>query len=225
MASNSAPELDTEYVERNRDSNIPAAEASGALRGLVGELAYRLPGCSDLEMRKALSNAARVFCDRTNCWTESAQMGVPTAYGGVPVTNVPDGAVVLRIRENRSWLVAKNGLGWAGYPGPNPCFFPGEYRPNPPFLCGRAPAPEMALAPAVGSETVPDRIVKRWGHAFVLGAFAELAGMEGKPWSQPREAAQAGQNFNDECASARAEFENGRVPPHLQTRSKIPFVV
>lgn len=54
--------------------NPPVAQARGLKHGrfaeLLQEITYRLPGCSDLEIRKMMQLVARDFCRRTGAWTE-----------------------------------------------------------------------------------------------------------------------------------------------------------
>ena len=97
--------LDTELAEKKQPKELSAANASGSLASLLDEVVWRTPGCSDLERRKALCDAARDFCDRTNCWQEPVQWpGEPPGCVGHYPVKMPNGAVALRIRENNNWM-------------------------------------------------------------------------------------------------------------------------
>ena len=196
-----------------------------ALAALVERLVLWTPGLSDVEARAALSECAREFCSRTNCWTVPARFGPCLPTGAYPVANVPAGAVVLRVREPRGSFERRSELGWGGLPGPRPFYLPGLSLPVPPYLFGRGPAPVLALAPEIGGEDVAPEIVERWGDAFVEGARAHLCTMTGRAWSDPQAAALHGRKYDAAVSEARAAFEVGGVPSHLQSRSRIPFYI
>jgi hypothetical protein len=212
-----------------------------SVKSLVERLAIWMPGLSDTEARYALGSVAREFCERTNCWTKETSWqvfpdvpGTTTRYSG----EVPAGAVALRVRESRYGTRVWPGLPpfahVFGLPGPRPYFlfdaFPpevGAFRLRAAALGGEAPffSVRLVLAPEIGGEAFPPDLVERWGEALVSGARANLALTPGKPWSDPQGAALHGQKYAAAVAFARGEFECAGVPSHLQTRSKVPFLI
>lgn len=225
--------LDTDLAEKKQPKELSAANATGTLASLLDEVVWRTPGCSDLERRKALSEAARDFCDRTNCWQEPVRWpGPPPSCMGHHPIAMPNGAVALRIRENTAWIVGRQTIRWRGFPGLHPLLDWRRFDPWPPFLCGRAPTPIVAFAPAPGSEEIDEDVLARWGHAFVDGACAKLLAMLDKPWGDKGRLVyqQHASAYSAAVAEARAEAEGiyqhgqprGLGP--LSTLPEIPFI-
>ena len=216
--------------------------ADDSIKSLVERLMLWMPGLSDVEARYAIMDCAREFCSKTNCWTVEPKIPFGNWVGPVAWTvakpDIPSGATALRVREMRcgTWT-------WRGLPpfvivehlpGPEPKFtfgaIPREICAlrlraaalggDAPFFCVR-----LALAPAIGGEDLPAELVERWGEAFVTGARANLAALTGKAWSDPNAAAMCGARYNSFVNEARTSSEIAGVPSHLQTRSKIPFVI
>lgn len=222
--------LDTELAEKKQPKELSAANASGSLASLLDEVVWRTPGCSDLERRKALCDAARDFCDRTNCWQEPVQWpGEPPGCVGHYPVKMPNGAVALRIRENNNWMTGRNLVRWRGIPGLHPLLDWRRFDPWPPFLCGRAPVPMIAYAPAPGEENIDADVLARWGHAFVDGALAQLLAMLDKPWGDKGRLVyqQHATAYANAVAEARAEaegiYQHGQ-PPGLGPLSSLPGI-
>ena len=206
----SALPLDTDIAAKRPEREQSAANATGDLSDLLADIVWRVPGASDLELRMAMREAARDFCDRTNVWQAPVQFLGSTPCGpGHYNLALPFGAIALRIRENQSWMSGRNVIRWRGIPGLHPLLDWRRWDPTPPFLCGRAPMPMLSFAPAPDSETMPEDIVKRWGHAFVSGALARLLAMSDRPWFDKGRTAQqqAVVDFSAACTEARAETE------------------
>lgn len=226
--------LDTDIAEKKQPKELSAANANGSLASLLGEVVWRTPGCSDLERRKALCDAARDFCDRTNCWQKEIRfIGgiIPCEPGHHPI-EMPDGAVALRIRENSAWMSGRNAFRWRGFPGLHPFLDWHKWHAMPPFLCGRANMPMVAYAPSAGSENIDEDVLARWGHAFVDGALARLLAMIDKPWGDKGRTVQQQHTsaYSAAVAEARAEsegiYQNGQPPGlgPLSTLPGIPFI-
>jgi len=227
--------------QRSALSSAAPGMPDPAIRRLVDELMVSMPGLSDLEARKELSRVAREFCDRTNCWSADREFhpvhdepGNDTRYSA----DAPNGAVALRVRECRygtwSWAGLPPFARAFGIPGPHPYFVFGElpaplgaFRLRACALGGGVPPffVRLVLAPQIGGEDLPDELVARWGDAFVNGARATLCAMKDRRWSDPQSAAIASQRYATAVSEARSEFECAGVPSHLQTRSKIPFLI
>lgn len=234
-----------EELSDSQRSPLTAAAAglSGdSIRALVERLMLWMPGLSDAEARYALMDCAREFCSRTNCWTVEPRLPFGAWPGPVEWTvgspDVPAGATALRVREMRigtwTWHGVPPFVVASRLPGPCPKFtfgaIPreiGALRLRAAALGGEVPffAVRLALAPAVGSETLPPDLVGRWGEAFVAGARARLAAMTGRAWSDPNAAALHGASYTALANEARTASELSGVPSHMQTRSKIPFVI
>lgn len=239
---------------RIENADASAREGSGALASLVEELAWRLPGCTELEIRKTLQRVARDFCERTNCWQVVAEFPPEPDPSGIYRCPVPDGAEVVRVRENRHWIgwgdrvrglfprlppppppdraeggapEAASQSGWIGIPGPRPGFLPPPDRPVVPFLQRpMAPRPVLALAPRVGSEAVPPEIVGRHAGALASGAMAELCSMTGRPWSDPNVAAIEARKYDAAVGAATVNSISHLRPAGvpLSCRGTMPFV-
>ena len=235
-----------EELRESQRSPLTAAAvglSEPSIKNLVERLMLWTPGLSDVEARYAIMDCAREFCSRTNCWTVDVRWPFDfMAAGDFSFTagnpELPQGATVLRVREARCGASVWRGLPPfvfpAGLPGPNPRFLFHGVPPEISTLRMRAAAlgeeipfftVRLALAPAIGSEDIPGEIVARWGDAIVTGARASLASMTGRAWSDPNAAALHGARYNSFVGEARGAFEIGSVPSHLQTRSKIPFVI
>ena len=203
-------------------ANAPGFGAS-PMRSLVDEIMFEMRGLSDVECRKELQRTAREFCERTNCWTADALFGPCTPVGAYPVANVPAGAIVVRVREKGGSWFGPGLFGWSGFPGPQPFYYPTRLVP----YAGPPPPGRfvVALAPDIGSEDVPQEVLRVWGAAIVSGAKAHLMALSGREWSDPQSAVIYGQKYNAAAGEARRASELAGVPSHLQTRSKIPFVI
>lgn len=205
-------------------ADASAMTAPGATRDLVPEIAWRLPGCSDLEMRRALMASARLLCERGCAWTETETLAFPGPFGYTANLAPPHGAVVVALlRLSPDPWRGRAALFGAGTPA---AFLGLPFQaPPPPLPQAGTVAATVALSPAPGFDALPEEFAARWGDAVCSGAVATLCAMQGRPWSDPATAAQEGQRFNAAVVRARVDSAtDGGVRP-LECFSKRPFLI
>lgn len=209
-------------------ADAPARERDcSSLRELLDSLIWRLRGVTELEARMALMKAADEFLRTSKAWREPIRL--PRAplprFGANPHFPFPGsaGASVAGASccSNPSGMGVPVGLVGGGGPG-NPFRYGAwELRGGPVpelYWCGSLPpwmlpagisppAPVAYFTLAPGADELPERILRAWGEAIADGAFAQLAMMEGRPWTDRASAAAAATRFHAAIVTARAESE------------------
>lgn len=169
---------------------------------LAEDMAYLLPGCDAVLIRKMLQSAYRDFCRRSaalRTWRS-----VPAAHGvhAFPIAPILSGEIdcvtqVLDGRtrhEVRDWRVA----------GDPPVLEVPNWRVHrvlggvPPFLWV-----EAVEIPHIGEDRAPKAFLRRYGDALVDGALTRLFSMTAKPWTDAEQARQRGVAYANALSEAR----------------------
>lgn len=185
------------------------------LVGLADRLVYRLPGCSDVMVRKTIQEVYRDFCRRTCCLRVRRQFKAEpgrAAYSAAPAY----GGSVDCISEVKYRGRTLRG----GY----------DYSSRGPVvvLCDRLvpaegtdedslPVVEISHVetPAISGEEVPSWFVERHGDSVCSGVLARLMRMSGKPWSDPIQAQAETMAYDSAVNEERVRFYgfgNGSMP-------------
>lgn len=199
--------------EQERPELVTVAE-------LAENLVYRLPGCTDLMIRKAIQDVCREFCRETKCLTADRVLPLEDGETDYPVTPVY-GGIVGEVRE-----VSLCGRRLVG--GRDFCLSTGScvvVRLDRRFVQpeGNVPPAEEHIHgrerhlrvrateyPKLGSERVPSWFVARHGEAVCSGVLARLCAMTGRAWTDPSVAADERLRYENAKSEARMFRE---VPP------------
>lgn len=166
---------------------------------LAEGMVLRLPGATDIEIRKALQEAYVDFCRLSSCFTFRREIELEKDERDYPVpTHVPGAYVdsITEVRIGGRKLVAP--FDYEIEVGSTPIirvaerhiidFITEHDRASRPEFHAISRKPRMMHVTAIdipkpGSERAPRWFYAKYGEAVVAGAFVKLFGMTGKPWS------------------------------------------
>ena len=200
----------------------------GSLASLSEDLVYRLPGCSDLMVRKTLQEVYRDFCSRSWClsFTESGETPEDGAYY-IPrrigsLSHVAEVSVGRRVLEQgRDWTLSRT-------PSPvvflrlRPCRAFHQTHPRHPEVeedcmrhgC-RAERERVRVKwveiPGIGCERCPGWFLERHGDAICHGVLAKLMSMTGRAWSDQAQASSELVQYENAVNFANAEYYGGPI--------------
>lgn len=170
---------------------------------LANHIVYRLPGCADEMIRRALQSAFTDFC-RASCaltGTRRVEAGKDDEVSEICVCPSMSGRYVDCVKE-----VRHNGrtlLRGRDY----------HIRDNAvvlrhPYSSGTFSVITVEV-PVDGSESAPRWFLEKYGSAIESGALARLMSMTGKAWSDPAQAKVEAVTFNDYITQAKLAYYNG----------------
>lgn len=189
---------------------------------LAENLVYRLPGCTDLMIRKAIRDVFREFCRETKCLTAERFVEIERGRLDYPLASVFGGVVtgVRAVAVGAQRL--KSGIDYATY-GARPPVLHLSPRWVPPRDAPAAPPQEAHLndgpravrviqeeVPSLESEHAPNGFVAAHGEAICSGVLARLCSMTGRPWSDPQVAALERVSYENAKSELRMRHE---TPP------------
>lgn len=163
------------------------------IRNLMENLIYRLPGCTELMIRKELQHTLIEFCEITGM----LEIDIPICYQeGVSVypLNAPSDFTITQINSFRTnW--EKDSFDYLDFTTRQEL---GNYY----ISFNRLPNNDDKLkndrliyfvkcvcVPTINCEDVPESFLQRFGTAIVSGTMARLMSMQGKAWSDVSQAA------------------------------------
>lgn len=184
------------------------------LANLAEDVVFRLPGCSDLMVRKTLQSVYRDFCRRSLCLLTMRRLSLEPNVQYYPVIPVygqlVDSVVKVEIGGTGPRAHAlRQGVDYKVVDG-------SEVR----ILLMRhiLPKDEMTETflnvsavemPSLDSETVPAWFIQKHGAAVVAGTLASLLGIANRPWSDPQSAVQERRAYENMVAEARLSYYGG----------------
>lgn len=182
------------------------ASPPGSLADLAPEMVWRLPGCADLAVRKALQWAWSEFCVRTGAFRVRVR-AEPRGEGPVRLLPLAPPVAAHHVR-------VVHALARVDTPPPRPVPESG-HRPGwrarpgglveiPAFLApdGSRFAALCELAPDPGAESVPLPLLRLHAEALVSGALWMLMSQSARPWSDPASAAAEGVRWRNALSRA-----------------------
>ena len=207
---------------------------------LAENLVYRLPGCTDLMIRKAIQDVFREFCRETKCLTAERRIDLEPGRRDYPLFSMFGGAVegVRSVAVGRQLL--RPGIDYETH-GTRPvvvflapCWLPPESPKSEeeaadgmtmPWTIaersGTTPPDETRTmrviqeeVPLIGSEKAPVGFVALHGEAICSGVLARLCSMTGRAWTDAQVAAQElvrYENAKSELRMRRETPPGGRV--------------
>ena len=151
------------------------------LAELAESVIFRVPGCADVMVRKALRNVYRDFCRRSHCLVGVRQISLEYGVNRYPVLPTC-GASVYSVRDiyiNRRKIEDYRVI--AGTPV---CVEIADK-----YIVNNG-EPQYAVVstvemPGLESEDIPVWFLEKYGDAIISGTIAFLAMMTNKPWSDP----------------------------------------
>lgn len=195
-----------------------AAEDMSRLADLADSLAYRLPGCDDLTLRKTIQEVYREFCRETKCLQFMHRVELKGGEDTFGVAALLPNAIVGEIREvvlGRTKL--RRDLDYFVIEGPCP-----TVRMDPRLVVSATGGVEETAAhisvlaveyPKIGSEETTAGFMDMHGDAIASGVMARLCSMQAKPWSDMQTAASElvrYQNAKSEMRMRRELLPGGR---------------
>ena len=179
-------------------SGVRRPLAPGSIAELGQKMIFRLPGCSDEEIRRALQAAYSDFCRLTLCYRANIDIELEPGESEYPVTAyMPDCFVdsVTEVRIGRRRLEA--GRDYRLVPGSafvmlvlDGRFVPEKYtaeqiaaRPELSRIEPETLTVETIELPRLNAERAPRWFFDKYGEGVVAGALVKLFGMANKPWT------------------------------------------
>lgn len=170
---------------------------------LAGNIVYRLPGVSDVMVRKTLQVAYADFARLSCCfvsWQDiftkecETQYPVGAMIPGMHVSSVSEVRIDGRkLEHGRDYLITQQ-------TGINPLVVLRAHAmsADPRILSVRA-----VEQPHYNSERAPRWFIEKYGEAVVAGTLAKLCGMKGRPWFDEETARQELVRYENFCTTAR----------------------
>lgn len=184
------------------DDEIEEREV-GTLASLAEDIVFRLPGCTDVMIRKTISSVYRDFCRRTSALVTRRKVDLVrgvTHYGVSPLLR---GCVVdcvrsatVRHRDIRPTVMSD------GTVVVDRRFLPVDDKHIPMFL-------EVVEMPGIGCEEAPQWFIDKYGDVIVSGVLGQLMSMTGRAWSDPQVASDERMKFNSALTEARTRSCTG----------------
>ena len=187
--------------ERSEFDSVPS---------LAEDMAYLLPGCDAVLIRKTLQSTYRDFCRRSAALRTWRRVDTEPHVRMVPIAPVLSGEIdcVTRVLfglpcECRRYLIDETpGVVWV-QDKPNVGALPvvvehGERRVVRCHLWV-----EAVEIPHIGEERAPRAFLRRYGDALVDGALTRLFSMTAKPWTDAEQARQRGIAYANALSEAR----------------------
>ena len=206
------------------ESTVLDLTAMGSLADLM---VYRLPGCSDVMIRKELQRVSREFCRATGGFKETLALTPVVStytYNLVPSYNAN---IELVTAVTMFGLVQSTERFDVSDGDPVAITFDSGWFDNAYDAAETADLTGSAvvmLVPEIGCESFPDHFLKRNGEAIVAGALMNLARIPNMPWTNPSMAVSEGiiyQNFLNDAAIRRI---NGMVQRDMNNRSSVSWL-
>lgn len=183
------------------------------LAGLAENIVYRLPGCTDMMVRKALQDVYRDFCRRSCCLHTTRRISlqnhtrhyhVSASYDSMSIDCVSEVSLGRRVLERgRDYDV--RGV------GRSVCVELSHRLPVPHCGCHDDLFVTCVEVPRIGSEFTPDGFLDKYGDDLVSGVMYRLMSMTGKPWSDPEQARVELSRYEERVGAARIGYHTGSL--------------
>ncbi len=185
---------------------------------LAENIVYRLPGCTDLMVRKTIREVFREFCGETKCLAAERVIELESGTALYHVCPMFSGVVTYILSVRIDGRLLKPGFDYYFF-GDRIELMDGNVweasTRNEPSAENANPPKMVVMAveiPRMESEKAPRWFVEKYGDAIVNGALARLMSMTGKAWTDSAKAAESRmiyENFKSECRMKREIPANG----------------
>ena len=175
------------------------------LSSLAENLVFRLPGCTDVMIRKTIASVYRDFCKRTCCFTTRQKITLENGVREYPLYAIISDCIVDCVVGVKVHDVP---LDKEMYFFRSEAMFVSD-RELPDEGCAAEMEVECVEIPKVGCEHAPSAFIQRYGDAIESGVMAKLCMMSGRAWSDANVAAQEIRAYENALTSARARQIGG----------------
>lgn len=172
------------------------------LASLAGDLVFRLPGCTDVMVRKTLASVYRDFCKRTCVLQTKRKITLEYGENSYKVSPILRDCIIDCITEGKL----------DGHPirlmfNGDIIFMDDMLLPNE----GETRELEVTAieVPCIGSESVPRSILQHYGDALVSGVLYKLFSMTNRAWSDPNQAMLEAKLYENALTECRARYYSG----------------
>lgn len=179
------------------------------LANIAENLVYRLPGCTDVMIRKTIASVYRDFCKRTCVIKTRRRICIEHGKHRYPLVAVVQDCVIDCIcditRENGAPFDGRGGE--YSIEGSDTIMLPDRLLPNE----GEKSLIEVTCIeiPKLSSERAPQLFIERYGDAIESGVLMKLMIMSGRPWSDPQQAAQEARAYENALTETRVRYHGG----------------
>lgn len=208
-------------------TNTPVRLELDQLGKLADLMIYRLPGCSDLMVRKELQRVSREFTRATGGFREILTITPEENTYTYDLLPSFDATIEMVSTVTMFDVVVADNLYDVTDGDPVRITFREDWFDN---AYDAADTADMTgsvvvmLVPEIGCESFPDHFLKRNGEAIVAGALMNLARIPNMPWTNPSMAASEGiiyQNFLNDATIRRI---NGMIQRDMNNRSSVSWL-
>lgn len=176
------------------------------LANIAENLVYRLPGCTDVMIRKTIASVYRDFCKRTCVLKWRRRIELSRDQRCYSVCSRSDGFIVdcvigVTFENGRELCEGEYSL------HDGKISFPERVLP----VCGeiRTVEVEFVEIPKFGSEKIPRDLLNKYGDAIASGVLMQLMSMTGRPWSDPQQAALEARLYENALTEFRVRHHSG----------------
>lgn len=170
---------------------------------LANHIVWRLPGCTDEAVRRALQSSFDDFCRGSCALTATQRVCVEKGEHICEICVTPS--------RTKRYVDCVKGVTHNGRPlvqGRDYFVCDGHVRLRYAYNSGVFEVTTVEL-PVDGSESAPSWFLKKYGSAIESGALARLMSMTGKAWSDPAQAKIEACSFNDYMTQAKLSYYTG----------------
>jgi hypothetical protein len=208
-------------------TNTPVRLELDQLGKLADLMIYRLPGCSDLMVRKELQRVSREFTRATGGFREILTITPEENTYTYDLLPSFDATIEMVSTVTMFDVVVADNLYDVTDGDPVRITFHEDWFDN---AYAAADTADMTgsvvvmLVPEIGCESFPDHFLKRNGEAIVAGALMNLARIPNMPWTNPSMAVSEGiiyQNFLNDATIRRI---NGMIQRDMNNRSSVSWL-
>ena len=192
--------MPSSYSEENERPDLDGISA------LAEHVVYRVPGCAEVMIRKALSETYRDFCRRTCVLRTVRDIELESGTNDYPLVPRHFGCMVDSVVEASvgGRVLPMDGYSYCG----------GDFI----HLCGRELPAEgetrtlrvtCVEVPVIGSDRASRLFAERYGDAIVSGALMRLFAMSDRPWSDPQQSMLEARLYENACTENRVRYHSG----------------
>ena len=190
----------------------------GSIAELASNIVYRLPGCADEMVRRALRDSYGDFCRLSNALKTERIIPILPRRDRCPITPLTPDCVIESI--SGVWyhgVRLAEGVDYSVSLGTTPCIILGRYMVPKEEKPGHEIRVVCIEQPKSGSERAPKWFIRKYGDAICAGALVKLFGMTGRPWSDAMQMRMEHVRWDNAVSGARmavmsgSAFGNGRI--------------
>ena len=177
------------------------------LASIAENLVYRLPGCSEVMIRKTISSVYRDFCKRTCVLRTKRRIELEHGRNAYPLVARIEDCVVDCITEVEiGGCIIEHLDGWENPSGDIICLHNRLLPPEGETWFLDVTCIEI---PRLSSEKAPSLFIQRYGDAIQDGVLWELMSMMNRPWSDQQQAFRFSRAYENALTEHRTRYYGG----------------